>query len=442
MAEFDGLSDGQAWAARTGRASALAGVLCQAQADLVAFTVELLASSGWAGDGVRSPEHWLQVYTGLGVGQCRDLVRVAERAPDLGAVVARMETGAVTLDQAAVIARHLPAETPEEVVDQVAHLAEATTTTQLARVVAHYHFDREQPPHEEPRDKPEHRPATLSLHQRDGRFVLRYECTPTDGVLVEQAVREAKDALFTSGQTGATLADGLREVCTRSLSAVSGVERRETYRVLIHLDVDDHAWVNRRGALPANLARHVTCDGTITPVWERDGVPVAVGRGQRIVPRRTRRLIEDRDRGCRFPGCPVTGFLENHHIVHWRDGGPTDPQNLVSLCPHHHRAHHQGEFTIAGSPTTADGLTFTTPGGHTIGRPAPPSPAADGGVAPTVAAHLRAHWPDRPQVARSPFRGERLSWGSINFDGSNHDPRIHRVRRPRRTRVPEPHRRE
>ena len=422
------MSDGQAWAARTGRASALAGVLCQAQADLVAFTIELLASSGWAGDGVRSPEHWLQVYTGLGVGQCRDLVRVAERAPDLGPVVTRMETGALTLDQAAVIARHVPAGQQVEVVDQVAHLAEATTTTQLARVVAHYHFDREPSAHELPRDKPEDRPAVVSLHQREGRFVLRFESTLADGALVEQAIREAKDALFTAGHERATLADGLREVCTRSLAAVTEPGRRDQYRVLIHLDVNDHAWVNRRGALPANLARHVTCDGEISPVWERDGEPVAVGRSQRIVPRRTRRLIEDRDRGCRFPGCPVTGFLENHHIVHWRDGGPTDPQNLVSLCPHHHRAHHQGEFAIVGNPATADGLSFTTHWGHTIGRPA--------------AVAVRTHWPDRPQTTRTAVRGERLSWGSINFDSSNHDPRIHRVRRPRLRRVPEPHRRE
>lgn len=137
-----GLDDGQRWAARTHRASELAAQLCHIQADLVAFTTELLTSEGWAGDGVRSPEHWLQVYTGLGLTHARELVRVAERAGELAPVMDRMRLGAVTLDQAAVIARHVPTHLPVEVVEQVDHLAEAVTTTQLSRVVAHHQFDR------------------------------------------------------------------------------------------------------------------------------------------------------------------------------------------------------------------------------------------------------------------------------------------------------------
>ncbi|WP_234714256.1 HNH endonuclease signature motif containing protein, partial [Mycolicibacterium chlorophenolicum] len=33
---------------------------------------------------------------------------------------------------------------------------------------------------------------------------------------------------------------------------------------------------------------------------------------------------------------------------HWEDGGPTDLDNLVLLCPYHHRAHHRGTITITG----------------------------------------------------------------------------------------------
>ncbi|HUF97976.1 MAG TPA: HNH endonuclease signature motif containing protein, partial [Ilumatobacter sp.] len=58
---------------------------------------------------------------------------------------------------------------------------------------------------------------------------------------------------------------------------------------------------------------------------------------------------------CRVPGCTAT-HVEIHHIVHWRDGGPTDPENLVSLCARHHRLHHQGEVRITG---TASDLNIT-----------------------------------------------------------------------------------
>ena len=80
---------------------------------------------------------------------------------------------------------------------------------------------------------------------------------------------------------------------------------------MVHVDVEGKGWLGKEGALPGALLKRLTCEGRITPVWEREGSPVAVGRSQRIVPERTRRLVEDRDRGCRFPGCSVTGCVEN-----------------------------------------------------------------------------------------------------------------------------------
>ncbi|HEY6742682.1 MAG TPA: HNH endonuclease signature motif containing protein [Lapillicoccus sp.] len=202
---------------------------------------------------------------------------------------------------------------------------------------------------------------------------------------MEQAVREAKDALFTAGRTDASYADGLAEVAARSLAAVDAVGskgRLARYRVYVHLSTDG-AWVGGRGAIPASLAAKFACDGIVQPVWEVGGVPVSVGRKQRIVPDRARRLVEDRDRGCVFPGCTVTRFLEVHHLDHWKDGGNTDLDRQVCLCPHHHDAHHRGEYTLTGHPTLlgplgqhdeqgaagGSGLVFTTARGLPIRPP-------------------------------------------------------------------------
>ena len=79
-----------------------------------------------------------------------------------------------------------------------------------------------------------------------------------------------------------------------------------------------------------------------------------------------------------FPGCQARGFLEVHHLDHWADGGATDLDRLVCLCPFHHDAHHRGEFTITGRPTPPQqlvrptsgaraGLVFTTARGRIIG---------------------------------------------------------------------------
>jgi hypothetical protein len=51
-----------------------------------------------------------------------------------------------------------------------------------------------------------------------------------------------------------------------------------------------------------------------------------------------RRLVEDRDRRCCFPGCrrPVR-HCDADHTVPYHRGGATCPCNLAMLCRHHHR---------------------------------------------------------------------------------------------------------
>ncbi len=141
-----------------------------------------------------------------------------------------------------------------------------------------------------------------------------------------------------AGRPQVTLADAVTEVATRSLDAGSSLSdgRAAKFRIYLHLDTAGRGWLNKAGAVPPHLLRKWTCDGVLQPVWETQGSPVNVSRAQRIVPRRTRRLVEDRDGGCRHPGCLATHHLECHHVHHWADGGDTDLDGLISLCPHHH----------------------------------------------------------------------------------------------------------
>lgn len=164
----------------------------------------------------------------------------------------------------------------------------------------------------------------------------------------------------------------------------TGQSRQSKYRVYVHLNASA-SWVSNGPTLPETLRRKLTCDGLAAPVWERNGYPVNVGRSMRIVPEHTRRLVEDRDRGCVFPGCHSTMFLEVHHLVHWADGGATNSDNLTCLCPYHHDAHHRGEFSISGDARDPNQLVFTTAEGHRIppvGRPRPPTGPLPGPTTP------------------------------------------------------------
>src|SRR6059058_1325663 len=53
------------------------------------------------------------------------------------------------------------------------------------------------------------------------------------------------------------------------------------------------------------------------------------------------RQLRYRDVECRFPGCGARRFTQAHHIVWWKEGGPTDLDNLVLVCFFHHKLVHE-----------------------------------------------------------------------------------------------------
>lgn len=77
-------------------------------------------------------------------------------------------------------------------------------------------------------------------------------------------------------------------------------------------------------------------------------LPLDVGRAARTVTTAQTKALRVRDGGCVHPGCSRTSaFCDAHHVQHWADGGPTNLDNLVLLCRHHHRTLHQGLWTLA-----------------------------------------------------------------------------------------------
>jgi hypothetical protein len=51
-------------------------------------------------------------------------------------------------------------------------------------------------------------------------------------------------------------------------------------------------------------------------------------------------------RGCAFPGCTHTRFVDAHHVRHWTNGGETSLANLLLLCSAHHTLVHELAFGI------------------------------------------------------------------------------------------------
>jgi len=114
------------------------------------------------------------------------------------------------------------------------------------------------------------------------------------------------------------------------------------------------------------------------------------------------RESQDRDRGCAYPGCTATRFVEIHHLQRGEDGGGTDYDNLICLCPHHHDAHHAGVFTIAASHNAVIPFTFAARRGWAI-HATPPEADDPGRGRPTDAGSY------------TPPLGERADYGWITY---------------------------
>jgi Domain of unknown function (DUF222) len=94
-------------------------------------------------------------------------------------------------------------------------------------------------------------------------------------------------------------------------------------------------------------------------ILDRRGVPLALGRTQRLASKGQTMALTARDGGCSFPGCThPPQWCDRHHIVDWILGGNTDLNNLTLLCKYHHTHFLQKGWTCRINP---DGLPEWTP---------------------------------------------------------------------------------
>ncbi len=385
----------------------IVGVLNSQHAALVDRVVVLLADERlWAGEGMTSMSAWVAWRAGMSPAMARSVVAIAERVAELPASIEAFRRGELSLDQMAAIARNAPAWADVQSRDYAIVL----TVTQLRHVLRKYPFpvlddDGREVPDADPNtpESPEDEADTeakatvdsatspdsgstserssveefLSLWQDDdGSFRLSGRLDADAGMIVQAALDEARDRLFQRGDFGAGLAEALVEMAQASLDSVADPARGSRFRVNLFINTDSDArnMADERNMadaagwnVPDAIRRYLTCNGTVTPVFLENGLPVSVGRSQYVVPARTRTVIEHRDRGaCRVPGCDATLGLEVHHLIHWEHGGRTDTDNLLLVCGKHHRMHHRGRLDITGNADRPDGLEFRNQHGRII----------------------------------------------------------------------------
>lgn len=341
-------------------------------------------SEGWHEAGFRSCAKWLSWKTGISPGAAREKVRVARALAELPALSNALRRGRLSYSIARALTRVATPDNEEELVEVARH----STAAQMERLVSAWtRSDRaEEALLSEEGLRHRERTASYGTDPEDGSWELRGRWDPEAGVVLEKAIEAAADLLWRSAgeeadrPAGARRADALALVAEAALGEGLGkvlegdeasstspapvVSRADRYQVVVHVSAGTLVGIGDVSAetsgasvepvprlaagpnITEETARRLACDASVvTMVHDGEGRPLDVGRKRRTVPPATRRALNHRDGGCRFPGCG-SRFCDAHHIVPWAEGGETNLDNLVLLCRHHHRRVHEDGWTV------------------------------------------------------------------------------------------------
>jgi len=288
---------------------------------------------GWIAHGATSCAVWWADVSGIARNTAREHLRVARALDSLPQLDSAMADGRLSYAKAKVISRYAD----ESCVDELIELAEDVPAGNLG---IHLALWQKRNAGDEAISQAQHDARSLSWRvDPDGMFSFTYRARPTDGATLAASIDA--QVMRSRAPAGASLAqlraDALVEVLSSGRSA--GAE------VVVHVTND------AKGGLVAALLDgtpvpkpqlgEILCEATIRALLhDCEGRPIDASPKRRGPTTRQLRLLEARDRCCRFPGCTAQVFLHAHHLRHREDGGPTIIANLVSLCSFHHRLIH------------------------------------------------------------------------------------------------------
>jgi hypothetical protein len=327
---------------------------------IVDIVAEIDHDELWGATGARSVSALVAWKTGVSPRNADAVVAVARRLQEFPHCAAGMREGRFSLDQVGVIAERAADGSDEH----YAELAESATVSQLRTAVK---LEPRPEPESGPRPEPEPRPEpgrSITKTSDEESTTWRITLPSDEAATFDAALDSHRDALITEWKHDHTDGAGVAAQAPPFPNTVDAfirlvdaawdceVSRRphaQRTTVVVHVDLETRVAALHLGPLLSDDdRRYLTCDATCEVWFERDGQVIGSGRETRQVSRRLRRALEHRDRCCVVPGCGATRGLHAHHIRHWEDGGLTELDNLVLVCPYHHRAHHRGVITITG----------------------------------------------------------------------------------------------
>jgi hypothetical protein len=309
---------------------------------------------GWAKWSFRNCSEWLAWRCGITLSAAREKVRTAQALRALPQISKAFADGRLSYSKVRALTRAADRHN-EDLLLAYALTATATQVEERCRQMRNVQAESTE------RGRRSWTRRTLSAwrNAERGTMTITLEVPLEAGELVTQAIDRAleageaasgpefEEASWQTQQADALVAVARAYLDGATASTAPASSSADHYQVVIHVDESALRGGTGRSDLPIETVKRLACDGSLVPVIENAaGEPLNVGRKRRTLPPAIRRALWSRDRGCSFPGCHNTRYVDAHHVEHWSDGGETSLDNLVLLCSHHHRLVHEGGYRI------------------------------------------------------------------------------------------------
>jgi hypothetical protein len=215
------------------------------------------------------------------------------------------------------------------------------------------------------------------IDQYNGTVRLEAELSNEYAEIIKQAIGRESEALFNKFSADQTVDASLKmpSQATRQALALVDIVRRSNgspdapFRPIADITMvvqanGDELKTDQVDKITADM---LACDPVFRPiVIDSLGTPLAAGRSVRLATNAQRRALAVRDGGCVFPGCTANDMhCEAHHVIHYRNGGKTDLNNLALLCHHHHSVTHRNSWHMQAVDDVGN-FKWTTPTGREI----------------------------------------------------------------------------
>ncbi len=316
-------------------------------------------------DGGSGTGEVLRDQLGVTNHQAKHLSQVARRLEEMPNTRAKLEAGEITLQNASALAA-AASECGSRKVDQnegllnEAAAANPDDFRKRSRRWANAHSpDRGEELLERQRRR---RKAHLFWSRELEMGVLRAELDSISFGQVQQALDQHTDLLRRDDSGGEVHPDDVRTGDQRRADALvelltgrrahtleplpdAGGAGKDPTQLVVVADSgvidgsrpDGNCEILGTGPVPPSVLSNLSPDTSVCGIiFSGKGRVLWLGRNQRLGNQAQRLAAAVRDKGCVRCDAPVHR-TELHHLRDWYDGGPTDIDNLVSLCGPHHR---------------------------------------------------------------------------------------------------------